>query len=239
MSRGTTLFLTIIRHGQTRYNEKQITQGQLDVPLDEVGVEQARKAGNALKDEHFDCVYTSDLSRTIYTASEIIKLNSRSDKTRLGTKRDNLLCERGYGIMQDRPWTDIKKAANEAGLFGQAEENKFVPTGAESDDQVFKRAKGFLENLCNDFRVVSDLSRNDSFNILIVSHGMLVTQMIKCLVSKYHCKGIPEDQLDYIIETANIPNTGISKFKLHLNEEGKLESALCSLFCSDQHLTKM
>ena len=239
MNTTTKLSLVIVRHGRTKYNDRQITQGQLDVPLDEIGFEQARKAGIALQQDHFDCVYSSDLSRAICTTSEIIKLNNRSDNSQLGVKRDILLREKKYGIMEDKPWSDLKSAANDAGFLGQAEEKRFVPTGGESDDEVFKRAKRFLENLCADFRDVSELSRNPTFNILIVSHGMLITQMINYLVSKYHCRGIPDAKLRTILETGNIPNTGISRFELHLKEQGKLNSVSCSMFCSEKHLTEI
>ena len=117
-NRNTTLFLTIVRHGRTSYNNREITQGQLDVPLDEVGIKQARDAGNALKGEQFDCVYTSDLSRTIQTATEIIQLNKNSSNQRLIIKRDILLRERGYGIMEDKPISDLKDAAKKAGFSG-------------------------------------------------------------------------------------------------------------------------
>ena len=235
MNRNTTLFLTIVRHGRTSYNERYITQGQLDVPLDEVGIKQARDAGNALKGEHFDCVYTSDLCRTIQTASEIIKLIDNSSNHRLIIKHDALLRERGYGIMEDKPYSDLKDAANKAGFFGPDEENRYTPKGGESDEQVLKRAKRFVENLCTDFRDVSKLSKNDSLNVLIVSHGVLITQMIKYFVSCFHCDGIAKDRLDYILETGNVPNTGISKFQLIINERGKLSFVSCSLFCSDKH----
>jgi broad specificity phosphatase PhoE len=236
MSKGTSILLTIVRHGRTNYNCKKITQGQLDVPLDDVGIQQAIAAGVSLKDEHFDCVYSSDLSRAVRTASEIIKQNKGSSENLLGIKRDPLLRERGYGILEDKPSSDRKKAANEAGMFGQEEENKFVPSKGESIDEVFSRAKQFLDNLCSDFKDVSDLvpSRNNSFKILIVSHRALITQMIQYLNSK-----IPEDKLNYIIKASSIPNAGISKFDLALNDKGKIEYVSCALFCSDQHLINM
>ena len=204
-NRNITLFLTIVRHGRTKYNERDITQGQLDVPLDEVGIKQARAAGIALKGEHFDCVYTSDLSRTIQTASEIIQLNKKSSNQRLIIKRDILLRERGYGMMEDKPISDLKDAANKAGFFGAAGVNQYIPTGGESDEQVLERARKFVDNLCLDFRDVSNLSKNDSFNILVVSHGMIITQMIRCFVASFNCDCVAKDRLEYIFETANQP----------------------------------
>ena len=113
--------------------------------------------------------------------------------------------------MENKPWEDFTKAANEAGKFGQ-DENTFVPLYGEHDDDVLKRAKQFLDKLCSDFRDVSDLvpSRNKSFKILIVSHGIWICQFIKLITSKYKSEGFPKDKLDYVLRTSDIPNTAIS-----------------------------
>ena len=236
MDAHTTILLTVVRHGRTTYNENQITQGQLDVPLDDVGQRQAAAAGKSLKTEHFDCVFASDLSRTIQTATAIINENQSS--SRLGIKREPLLRERGYGYMEDKPWSDLVQAAHSAGFVGSREQ-EYIPDGGETNDQVFERAKSFLERMCSDFQDVSRLSKKAKFNILIVSHGMLITQMIKCLAENYNCRSIPDDKLHYILETSNIPNTGISSFQLDISECGKVVSAVCLIFCSDKHLNAL
>ena len=234
------LTLTIVRHGQTSYNKKKICQGQLDVPLDEVGIQQANAAGAELKEECFDCIYSSDLSRAMTTASEIAKHNVGSNKDRLGIKREVLLRERCLGVIEDKPWDAFKKAANEAGKFGEDEE-KFVPLNGEGEADVLKRANKFFDQLCSDFRDVSDLvpSRKKSFNILMVSHGGLICQFIKMITTKYKCEGFPKDQLEYVLRTSHIPNTGISKFELDLTDDGKVDSVSCLLFCSDKHLSNV
>ena len=43
-------------------------QGLADIPLDQTGIEQARKTAQLLKDEVFDCVYCSPLKRARQTA---------------------------------------------------------------------------------------------------------------------------------------------------------------------------
>ena len=237
MNKDITLTLTVVRHGQTSYNKKRITQGQLDIPLDEVGIQQAALAGEELKEESFDCIYSSDLSRAIQTASEITKQNVASSKDRLGIKRDVLLREQGFGEMEDKPWEELTNAANAAGMIGE-EEKRFVPLNGEHEDDVLKRAKKFLDKLCSDFLDISNLvpSRNNSFDILIVSHGNWICQFIKLITSKYKCKGFPKDQLDYVLKTSHIPNTGITKFEICLSNDGKVKSVSCSLFCSNKHI---
>ena len=61
--------LYIVRHGETKYNEKKIIQGHLDIPLSDEGIRQAKKLAKRLEVINFDCIYTSDLKRAKQTAS--------------------------------------------------------------------------------------------------------------------------------------------------------------------------
>lgn len=51
----------IVRHGETDENRTGIFQGQLDTPLNEDGIEQARRVAEALRHISFDIAFTSDL----------------------------------------------------------------------------------------------------------------------------------------------------------------------------------
>ena len=73
----------------------------------------------------------------------------------------------------------------------------------------------------------------------MVSHGGLICQFIKMITTKYKCEGFPKDQLEYVLRTSHIPNTGISKFELDLTDDGKVDSVSCLLFCSDKHLSNV
>ena len=68
--------LCIVRHGETAWNAEHRVQGQLDVPLNGIGLRQAEAVGRALKDERFDAVYSSDLTRARQTAAPILNLLS-------------------------------------------------------------------------------------------------------------------------------------------------------------------
>lgn len=58
----------LARHGQTEWNLVGRRQGQLDSPLTERGVEQARLAAAALRGHAVDAVFTSPLGRAVTTA---------------------------------------------------------------------------------------------------------------------------------------------------------------------------
>ena len=61
----------LIRHGETDWNRQGRFQGREDIPLNENGIEQAKRCGEALKTEQFCAVVTSPLVRAKKTG-EII-----------------------------------------------------------------------------------------------------------------------------------------------------------------------
>ncbi len=63
--------VVIVRHGETEHNAGGVWQGQLDTPLSERGLDQARAAGAALAAYRPSRVIASDLERATVTAREI------------------------------------------------------------------------------------------------------------------------------------------------------------------------
>ncbi len=65
--------LVLWRHGRTEWNVLGRGQGSTDIPLDEVGVEQARQAAARLASMRPSLLWSSDLSRARATADELAK----------------------------------------------------------------------------------------------------------------------------------------------------------------------
>lgn len=63
--------LWLVRHGLTEWNKERRFQGDSDVPLNDEGFAQAQQLATRFKDERFDVVYSSDLSRAHETAKAI------------------------------------------------------------------------------------------------------------------------------------------------------------------------
>lgn len=63
-----------LRHGETTWNAGKRTQGQLNSPLSDLGWEQARAAGQAMKDEPIERIIASPLDRAFFTAQEVGKV---------------------------------------------------------------------------------------------------------------------------------------------------------------------
>ncbi len=67
------MILTMVRHGQTHYNNLRLVQGRINNALNETGKKQARTVAKRLKGQSFDDIVSSPLSRALETAFIIRK----------------------------------------------------------------------------------------------------------------------------------------------------------------------
>lgn len=65
-----------VRHGQTSWNHSKRYQGHSDIPLNEIGLQQAAMVAQGLAGEKISAVYSSDLIRAVQTAECIAKEHS-------------------------------------------------------------------------------------------------------------------------------------------------------------------
>ena len=86
-----------MRHGATENNMHQICQGQLDIPLNEIGIQEAQNA--VIENDEITNVFYSPLQRAAETA-RIATRNLTCPKTLL-----NDLQERNFGDWQGKKWT--------------------------------------------------------------------------------------------------------------------------------------
>ena len=63
--------LILTRHGETVENVNEVLHGQMPGTLSEKGVEQAKSLALNLKGEKIDCIFCSDLKRSVDTANEV------------------------------------------------------------------------------------------------------------------------------------------------------------------------
>ena len=91
--------LVLIRHGESEWNKLNLFTGWMDVDLSEKGREEAKLAGQILKDEgyDFDVCYTSYLKRAIHTLNIAL---DEMDRAWLPVIKSWKLNERHYGALQ-------------------------------------------------------------------------------------------------------------------------------------------
>jgi probable phosphoglycerate mutase len=86
----------LVRHGQTPLNESGALRGLADPPLDETGLRQAQRLGNALGGRGLSAVIASPLLRARQTAQPV------AERAGLAVSADECLLDRDYG-----PWTGV------------------------------------------------------------------------------------------------------------------------------------
>jgi len=97
----------LARHGQTAYNLERRFQGQLEVPLDETGLAQARDLAERASSYEFASLWSSTLLRARETA-EIV-----AERVGLQIKHDARLMETHAGDWTDRTFAEIQQESPE------------------------------------------------------------------------------------------------------------------------------
>lgn len=136
------LRLLLVRHGETEWNRMSRFQGVKDIPLNDNGRQQAKKAADFLKDIPLDFAVTSPLLRPKETA-EIILTNHPN--IALTTKKD--LEEISHGLWEGKLEKEIE--AEYPGLLNEWKENPEtvqMPEGENLDD-VWQRAINSWEEI--------------------------------------------------------------------------------------------
>ena len=101
----TKLILT--RHGQSVWNAENRFTGWVDVDLSDIGVQEAEKSGQLIKElkVRIDVFYTSYLKRAIKTLTTILKINNLDLKFNTAWQ----LNERHYGALTGLNKEETKK----------------------------------------------------------------------------------------------------------------------------------
>jgi len=149
--------LCLIRHGETAWNAERRIQGQLDVPLSTVGHAQARAVANALAQEDFAAVCSSDLARALHTAEAAAHLLRLPIQRRVGLR------ERHYGVLQTLTYAEFERRHPQAYVRFQAREEAFaLPGGGESLRQFADRVNRCIDEI---------VAAHAGGQVLVFTHG--------------------------------------------------------------------
>ncbi|MET0382787.1 MAG: histidine phosphatase family protein [Burkholderiaceae bacterium] len=118
--------LIAVRHGETAWNVESRLQGQLDIPLNDRGREQARHTAHALSDARPDIVVSSDLARAQATAQAIASANQ------VPLMLDAGLRERSFGSFQGLTHAEVAARWPEQSTRWKSRDPDFSPGGGES-----------------------------------------------------------------------------------------------------------
>ena len=163
-------YLILVRHGESLWNAKGVWTGLTDIALSEKGKEEARLAGNALKNSKIDLAYTSSLIRAKQTLDEIKTILNLN----LPTFENTALNERDYGIFTGKNKWEIQKEVGDE-QFKKIRRGWDVPIkDGESLKDVYNRAVPYYTA-----EILPKLK--DGKNVLIVAHGNSLRVLVKYL----------------------------------------------------------
>ena len=163
------MHIYLARHGQNEDNARGILNGHRDLPLTELGREQAREAGKNIVDHQlvFDVVLTSPLLRAKETA-EILAAVAKLPPPSVHP----LLIERDFGVMTGKLASDIKILCRPDIIETNTVTYFLSPEGAETFPVLLERAHALLQEL--------EDSYSDETTILLVTHGDMGKMLYAC-----------------------------------------------------------
>jgi len=155
-----TTIITFARHGQSQTNVENTVSGHLDTPLTEKGHKQGKMLAKALKNRHFDKVYSSDLSRAYDTTKYIADLQGKE------IIKDRNLRELNLGKWEGMSIEDIISTfGQEYTVVWKKDFGKFYAHDGESTTMLYNRITAFAEKIAKE---------NKGKSILFGTHACVI-----------------------------------------------------------------
>lgn len=154
-------YLATIRHGETDYNKQSRYAGTLDIPINDAGREDARRAMEQIQRLNFDVSVVSPLRRAEETARILT-----------GGSLEIVACEhameRNFGVLQGRTSADVENVRPPIRFIkvGNDYHSLDIP-GGETFEELRTRAERFHRHMIDNYR---------GRRVLVVSHGVFLQQ---------------------------------------------------------------
>ena len=185
--------LIIIRHGETDWNRQHRFQGQIDVPLNATGRQQAQRLAQALADEPLDAVLTSDLQRAQATAQAVVQTPQHEGRHTWAV--EPLWREQSFGVLEGLDVPTIQR--EHAPLWSRwilHEADYALPGGGESNQMFHDRVLRALS---------ATVSAHAGRRVAVFTHGGVLDMLWRA------AHGLPL----HGPRECPIPNTGINRLR--------------------------
>ena len=155
--------LVLVRHGQSEWNKKNLFTGWKDPNLTDLGIEEAKKAGNLLKERGlaFDIMFTSDLFRAQETGRIILE---QMNLGHIEVIKDQSLNERNYGDLAGLNKDEARVKWGEEQVHIWRRSYDIPPPGGESLKNTAERVLPYFNS-----EILPRIK--ESQNILVAAHG--------------------------------------------------------------------
>ena len=155
----------LIRHGETNWNKEGRFQGQIDIPLNDNGRDQARKTYEYLKDISFNKAFSSSMHRPYETAQIILQNNNE-----LKIKKIDELVEISHGLWEGKLEVEIREKWPILLKNWQDKPEIVIMPEGESIKDVSERSILAFDKIC--------LSQEDNDTTLLVAHDAVNKTLI-------------------------------------------------------------
>ncbi|MDE1548842.1 histidine phosphatase family protein [Jeotgalibaca caeni] len=219
MSKGVTFYF--MRHGETYLNQYNRMQGWSDAPLTNRGKRDVARSGAGLSDVKFDAVYCSDLRRTFETAQIILKENEMVEKPKVVAMPEfrEIFFGSFEGLDAPETWAKLWKFLGyEDGIDYSDHRSVIQELNGMRKMDPYHEAEDYLTFWLRVERgliKLIDEHRETGRNILVVSHGMTIRNMIHAL--------IPDFEIDRHLDNASISVVSYHEGFYHLEKFNSIE----------------
>ena len=171
--------LYVIRHGKTDWNLKNKIQGRADIPLNNLGIQEANLTKKLLNQTKFYKIISSPLIRAKKTA-EIIS----DQKTPIVI--DSRIIERDFGLWEGIPFQCVSNWLTEQYILG-----KFDPPHGETYKHLQDRVYDFVTEM---------FMLHENKRILVVAHATILRMVRDLFLPKMEKKPIKNSQILIVTE---------------------------------------
>jgi probable phosphoglycerate mutase len=148
--------LIVLRHAETAWNADLRLQGQMDIPLNDNGRQQAKLLARSLAHENADALYSSDLLRARETAEAV------AETVGLPLRLDSSLRERCFGIFEGETFETVTQRWPEAAERWRRRDTDFAPDGGEVLSAFSERAIDAASRIA---------AAHPAQTVIVVTHG--------------------------------------------------------------------
>ena len=155
----------LVRHGETNWNKEGRFQGQINIPLNNNGKNQAKKASEYLNEINFNKAFSSSMDRPYETAQIILQNSSDIEITKIKE-----LVEISHGLWEGKLENEIQKQWPELlKNWHEHPEEVIMPSG-ESIKEVSERSVKAWDEIC--------LAQKNNDLTLLVAHDAVNKTLI-------------------------------------------------------------
>ncbi|HEX9719692.1 MAG TPA: histidine phosphatase family protein [Ramlibacter sp.] len=182
--------LILLRHGETDWNRELRFQGHVDVALNAIGLEQARRLARRLAHETAHGLYASDLLRAKQTALPV------AQQLGLASVSDPALREQSFGLVDGMKVDDIKAQHPRAWEGWLRFQEDFSMPEGESTRQFHARVMDAVHRL---------VAAHPAETLVVVTHGGVLDMIYR--TARSLGLGGPRQ--------SEIPNAGLNRVRVH------------------------